>query len=152
MYTGKWKNDAKIRLEYSDETLILRRNFFSKCSKKFSIGIMIMFKVCRRCLQRCSLRWKKNYERTIHTSKYIQKKLTPLTPLRGGQQFQRNFNSIWRDLSFIFHATSSVLDESKSLDCDYWISRFGRMVRHVCLQIMTLIHPKENLCILWHRK
>ena len=84
-YTGMWKNDAKIRLEYSDETLILRRNFFSKCSKNFSIGLMIMFKVCRRCLQRCSLRWKKNYERTIHTSKYIQKKLTPpLTPLRGG--------------------------------------------------------------------
>eukprot|EP00493_Phyllostaurus_siculus_P007127 UN07201 len=37
---------------------------------------MIMFKVCRRCLQRFPLRWKKNYERTIHTSKYIQKKLT----------------------------------------------------------------------------
>ena len=65
------KKDAKIRLEYSDETLIFRRNFFSKCSKNFSIGLMIMFKVCRRCLQRCSLRWKKNYERTIHTSKKI---------------------------------------------------------------------------------
>ena len=98
-YTGMWKNDAKIRLEYSDETLILRRNFFSKCSKNFSIGLMIMFKVCRRCLQRCSLRWKKNYERTIHTSKYIQKKLTPPNPTQGGgPQLQRNFNSIWRDL------------------------------------------------------
>ena len=32
-------------------------NFFSKCSKNFSIGFMIMFKVCRRCLQRCSLCW-----------------------------------------------------------------------------------------------
>ena len=41
---------------------------------------MIMFKVCRRCLQSFSLRWKKNYERTMHTSKYIQKKLT----LRAG--------------------------------------------------------------------
>ena len=57
--------------------------FFSKCSKNFSIGLMITFKVCRRCLQCFSLRWKKNYERTIHASKYIQKKLTPtLTPLR----------------------------------------------------------------------
>eukprot|EP00493_Phyllostaurus_siculus_P001384 UN01392 len=47
---------------------------------------MIMFKVCRRCLQRFPLRWKKNYERTIHASKYIQKKLTPppLTPSGGG--------------------------------------------------------------------
>ena len=77
------KIDAKIRLEYSDETLILRGNFFSKCSKNFSIGLMIMFKVCRRCLQRFSLRCKKNYERTIRTSKYIQKKLTPLIPSGG---------------------------------------------------------------------
>ena len=43
---------------------------------------MIMFKVCRRCLQRFSLRCKKNYERTIRTSKYIQKKLT--SALRSG--------------------------------------------------------------------
>ena len=100
-YTGMSKIDAKIRLEYSDETLILRGNFFSKCSKNFSIGLMIMFKVCRRCLQRFSLRCKKNYERTIRTSKYIQKKLTPPNPPQGGggQQLQRNFNSIWRDLS-----------------------------------------------------
>ena len=76
-YTGMSKIDAKIRLEYSDETLILRGNFFSKCSKNFSIGLMIMFKVCRRCLQRFSLRCKKNYERTIRTSKYIQKKADP---------------------------------------------------------------------------
>ena len=62
----------------------MRRNFSSKCSKIFSIGLMIMFKVCRRCLQRCSLRSKKNYVRAIHTSKYIQKKADPtLTPLRG---------------------------------------------------------------------
>ena len=46
-YTGMSKIDAKIRLEYSDETLILRGNFFSKCSKNFSIRLMIMFKVCR---------------------------------------------------------------------------------------------------------
>ena len=98
-YTGMSKIDAKIRLEYSDETLNLREIFFfPKCSKNFSIGLMIMFKVCRRCLQRFSLRCKKNYERTIRISKYIQKQLTPpLTPLRGGQQLQRNFNSIWRD-------------------------------------------------------
>ena len=61
------------------------KTFFSKCSKNFSIGLMIMFKVCRRCLQCFPLRWKKNYERTIHASKYIQKKADPpLTPLRGG--------------------------------------------------------------------
>ena len=39
-YTMMSKVDAKIRLEYSDETLILRRNFFSECSKHFSIGLM----------------------------------------------------------------------------------------------------------------
>ena len=44
-YAEMSKIDAKIRLEYSDETLILRGNFFSKCSKNFSIGLMIMFKV-----------------------------------------------------------------------------------------------------------
>ena len=77
----------------------LKSNFFSKCSKKFSIGYMIMFKVCKRCLQPCSLRQKKNYGRTISTSKYIQKSWPPLTPLRGGgQQLQRNFNLILRDL------------------------------------------------------
>ena len=91
-YTGMSKIDAKIRLEYSDETLILRGNFFSKCSKNFSIGLMIMFKVCRRCLQRFSLRCKKNYERTIRTSKYIQKKLTPPpNPPQGGVN---SFNAI----------------------------------------------------------
>ena len=59
------KNEAKIRLKYFDETLILRRNFFPKSFKSFLIDLMIMFKVYRRCLQRFSLRWKKNYERTI---------------------------------------------------------------------------------------
>ena len=49
---------------------------------------MIMFKVCRRCLQRFPLRWKKNYERTIHASKYIQKKADPPpNPPQGGILF-----------------------------------------------------------------
>ena len=67
------KMKQKLGWKFLINPSFLRSNFFSKCSKKFSIGYMIMFKVCRRCLQRCSLRWKKNYERTIHASKYIQK-------------------------------------------------------------------------------
>ena len=84
--------------------------FFSKCSKNFSIDLMIMFKVSRRCLQRFSLRWKKNYERTIHTSKYIQKKLTSPNPScqGGGQQLQHNFNSILRDLSGLYRNRSRI--------------------------------------------
>lgn len=65
---GYPKDEAKIGLEYSDTTLIFDvKRFFSKCSKKVSIGRTIMFRVCRRCLQ--------NYDRMIHkvSSKYIQK-------------------------------------------------------------------------------
>ena len=67
------KNEAKIGLEISDKFFFFKFNFVSKCSKKFSVGRMIMFKVCKRCLELCSLRQKKNYGRTISTSKYIQK-------------------------------------------------------------------------------
>ena len=102
-YTGIWKNEVKIRLEYSDETFILRWNFFSKCSKNFSIGLMIMFKVCRRCLQRCFLRWKKNYERMIHSSKYIQKKLTPPNhPQERSTASTQQFTKIWSVVFFSF--------------------------------------------------
>ena len=61
---------------------------------------MMMFKVCKRCLQPCSLRQKKlcSYDKYF---KIYSKKLTPpLTPFRGGgQQLQRNFNFILRDLA-----------------------------------------------------
>ena len=77
------KNEAKIGLEISDKSFFFEVKFFSKCSKKFSIGHMIMFKVCKRCLQPCSLRQKKNYARTISTSKYIQKSWPPPNPLGG---------------------------------------------------------------------
>ena len=54
--------------------------------------------ICRRCFQRFSLRCKK-----IMTVRYIgqnivEKSWPPLTPLRGSQQLQRNFNPILRDL------------------------------------------------------
>ena len=60
-----------------------------------------MFKVCKRCLQPCSLRQKKNYDRTVSTSKYIQKvdPSPPNPPQGGGQQLQRNINLILRDLN-----------------------------------------------------
>ena len=78
------KNEAKIGLEISDKSFFFEVKFFSKCSKKFSIGHIIMFKVCKRCLQPCSLRQKKNYGRTISTSKYIQKSWPSLPPQGGG--------------------------------------------------------------------
>eukprot|EP00493_Phyllostaurus_siculus_P000917 UN00922 len=70
---------------------------------------MIMFRVCKRCLQCFSLCWKKNYERTIHASKYIQKKLTPppLTPLRGGGV--NSFNAtLTRFGATCFHVRSPI--------------------------------------------
>ena len=84
-YTDK-KNEATIGLEISDKSFF-EVNFFSKCSKKLSISHMIMYKVCKRCLQPCFLRQKKNYGRTMSTSK----QLTPLIPLRYEMQTPTDF-------------------------------------------------------------
>ena len=81
-YTVISKMKLKLGWKFLINPSFLRSNFFSKCSKKFSIGYMMMFKVCKRCLQPCSLRQKKNYDRTISTSKYIQKSWPPSS--RGG--------------------------------------------------------------------
>ena len=59
---------------------------------------MIMFKLCKMCLQTRSLRQKKifSYDKYF---KIYSKKFTPLTRLRGAvQELQRNFNLILRDL------------------------------------------------------
>ena len=64
------KNQVKIGLEYSDETFIFDVKLFSKYPKTFSIGPTIIFKVFRRSSKSFTAP-EKNYERTIHTSKYI---------------------------------------------------------------------------------
>ena len=86
--------------------------FFSKCSKKFSIGFMIMFKVCRRCLQRFPLRWKKNYERTIHRSKYLTIKSRGLNHITAS--FSEMVSS--SDLILTDHVTISLLP------LQFWLS------------------------------
>ena len=58
-YTVISKMKQKLGWKFLINPSFLRSIFFSKCSKKFSIGHMIMFKVCKRCLQLCSLRQKK---------------------------------------------------------------------------------------------
>ena len=71
---GDLTNEAKIRLEICDISIFLRSIFFQNALKKFLLAItMIMFKVCKRCVQPCTLRQKKNDGDTISTSKYIQK-------------------------------------------------------------------------------
>ena len=93
------------------------------------------------------MRLKKNYERTIHTSKYIQKKLIPPTRPQGGQQLQRNFNSICRDLVnnptafevyfFLFFVCDARLDGGSAhgncKEKTVWIEVFWGKLRIVTL-------------------
>ena len=95
-YTVISKMKLKLGWKFLINPSFFMSNFFSKCSKKFSIGHIIMFKVCKRCLQPCSLRQKKklwSYDKYF----YIEKVDPPNLP-QGGQQLQRNFNLILRDL------------------------------------------------------
>ena len=78
------KNEAKIGLKISDKSFFFEVKFFSKCSKKFSIGYMMMFKVCKSCLQPCSLRQKKKWSYDKYFKIYSKKLTPPLTPLREG--------------------------------------------------------------------
>ena len=63
---------------------------------------MIMFKVCkfRRCLQCCSLRWKKLWTYETYFKIYSKKSWPPPTPLRGGgstsstQLYRRSVNEV----------------------------------------------------------
>ena len=81
---------SKMKQKLGQKLLInpsfVRSNFFSKCSKKLSVGHMIMFKVCKRCLQPCSLRQKKIMVVRDKYFKIYSKKLTPLTPIRYAMQ------------------------------------------------------------------
>jgi len=99
-YTGIWKNYAKIRLEYSDETLILRRNFFFQNALKI---FLLALWSCSRYVEGVFNVFLCAGKRIMNVRYILQNIfkswLPPLTPLRGGgQQLQRNFNSIWRDL------------------------------------------------------
>ena len=122
--------------------------FFSKCSKNFSIGLMIMFKVCRRCLQRCFLRWKKNYERTIHPSKYIQKKSWPPQPPSGGvNSFNATltrFGATWLlKLAIFYYCNSNDLFHSlrtRRKNSIWGLSH--NFFRHGCQSVISWIYPR----------
>ena len=85
-YTVISKMKLKLGWKFLINPSFLRSNFFSKCSKKFLLAIWWCSRYVKGVfnLVLCA---RKNYSRTISTSKYIRKSWPPSPPQRGVNNF-----------------------------------------------------------------
>ena len=101
-YTGMSKVDAKITLEYSDETLTLRWNFFFQNALKiFLLALWSRSRYVEGVFNVFLCAGKRIMNVRYMLQNIFKKSWPPPNPPQGGgQHLQRNFNSILRDLLY----------------------------------------------------